>query len=301
MYDISYKGTEGQSGLYARIQRTADSKWWDEVADSWIATATADCNLTLTEGATAGAYTGQADCNPAEGGIYKMHVYDSLDALVSYIEDVYKSGQLTALQIVNEVQKALRLPQSTLITEAHAQLVLSFLNEMQEIIMEAARWPELDLKGGIVLKDGFDIFRLYPTNTASVDIVKRLQIGNSAPLTLVSDEDFREAKRLVYTTDSQPMVYRIYSRAGGVLYIQVAAVPDQDYTVDFEALQKPERLINATDVPILDASTLILGGIAKAKDEQGTGDGLSLEAFKAKLSGQSGNQGDINEGDVVPV
>jgi len=301
MYAITHRGLEGQPGLYARVQRKADSYWWDEVGTAWIAAATTDCDLALTEG-DAGTYTASGSSSPSEGGLYIIYVYDSADAQIVSTEDIYSPSRgKTALDMVKNVQKELRMPQAVTIAEAHASLILSFLNKTQDIIMEAGVLDELKLSFSFNTVVGISAYTLYPSNTSKVDTLRHLQIGTSQPLVRYPDKDFRAYKRNQGTTQAQPLIYRIYGRAGRALVVELAATPDAIYTVDVELLQKPERLISGTDVSLLDGDVLELGAKYLALDNQGDSAGLDQSLFQAKLGLSMGTNSESNWGDVEAI
>lgn len=301
-YSITYRAVEGQTGLYVRVQRKADGQWWDEVNDTWISSASGDCDISLTEDSnTPGKYDATANFSPSEGGLYVSYVYGSGGSLLAVTENLYKPGQMNALQIVNEVQKQLRLPKSDIITRPHAQLILSFVNDvMLNYMMEAAVLDELKVRGSFMTQQGIGVYQLWPVNVSNVDVVRSLQIGTYEPLQKLSDDDFREYKRLV-TTEGRPLAYRHYSRAGGALLLELAPVPDTTYQVEYTVLQKPVKLVNAEDVPLLDVDTIIAGTVLLAKVDMGVASEADMAEFQMKLGAQVETQGETNFGDVEVV
>ena len=302
-YDIAYRGLDGQSGLYCRVQRPYDEKWWDESASEWVDAADADCNVTLTEGSTAGVYAASAGFTAAKGGLYKIHVYDSDDELVAISEVFYTPDQTTALGMIQNVQKELRLPQASAVSESHAALILAFLNKTQmDFMMEGFTWDQLRIRGAFATREDISLYYIYPANGGIVDgIVKdTLRIGNNEPLTLYSDKEFINQKRQ-NTTPGQPWFYRIYARAGAALIIEVGPDPDDIYQVDFEALQRPAKMTSATDIPLLDPDIIQAGALFLAKEDQGDDYTAAFNAFQVKLGLQGGTQQGQNNDDLVPV
>lgn len=300
-YVILQRGLEGQSGYYARVKRKRDNYWWDEIASGWIATITANCDLALTESST-GVYDGSAGLTPSPGGVYIIYVYDSSDALLFITEDVYQPPyDKTVIQMIKDVQIELRMPQSSLVTAAHAALILGFLNRvMRDFVPEAYVWDELGVKGSIMTVADVAVYPFAPANAGDMDIIRHLQIGTNLPLVHRSDEEFHGFMR-ENTSTAQPLIYRHYSRAAGIILVEFGATPDDAYQVDYEGLEKPARLVAATDVPMLDPDVLILGGIMLARKEAGLDYAGDLNAFEAKLGMAGGAQGESNWGDVKPV
>lgn len=291
---ITYRDIEGQTGLYARLKRKADLKWWDEVNDTWDAAADADSNIALTESSTEGVYTGTANISPAEGGMYLIHVYNSGGTLLWAFEYTYNPDQKTALEMVQAVQKELRMPQASAISESHAQLILSFINRVnRNLIAEGTVWDAMKLRGQVSFLDGINLYTFQPVNRSKVDVIQDIRIGTDPPLERLPDPDFREFKRL-NTSEEQPTYYRNYARAGGALIIEVATTPDTTYLADFTMLLKPLELSEATDVPLLDANMIVQGAIAIAKRESGLDASQDEQIFLSMLSGRTTTEGDAN-------
>lgn len=209
---------------------------------------------------------------------------------------------MTVLEIINEVQRRLRLPQSTAISDAHAQLLLSYLNEVQrDYMMESVVWDELKTYGNFNTTAGTNIYTISITGGGEIEIIRSLRIGTNTPLEKFdNDEEFREYKR-VYTAQAQPLMWRVYSRSGGNIIIEVCPTPDAVYQVDAEVVKKPPKLSLATDTPLLDSDTVILGITMLARKEMGLDAQGDLASFQAKLGLQSENQGESNFGDVEAV
>ncbi len=298
-YSITYYGIEGQPVPYAIMERLLDGSFWDETNKQWVSASSSVCNITLIEdSATPGKYIGSASLNAANGGVYRITAFDNFGVMLTRNTVINKSDQMTALQIINEVQRQMRLPKSSLITEPHAQLLLSFCNEVQvDYMLEFSTWDELKVTGSFALKAGVSKYMIAPVNGGKVDSIRSLQIGTDKPLDNVKDYDFRAF--CVANQDShQPYIYRHFGRSGGGIIVEVSPIPDTFYQVDYELLQKPAKLVNATDVPILDEDTIILGVKYLAKKDQGDEFQAELATFNAKLGLQGGNQTGSSSGDV---
>lgn len=204
---------------------------------------------------------------------------------------------MTVLEIIQEVQRRLRMPVSTSLTDAHSQLILSFINTVQrDFMLENIVWDECKVYGS------FDTVAGTPTYSISVsgqelDVVRNLQIGTNAPIVKYDDDDFREYKR-ANTGQAQPLVFRIYSKSGGGITVELCPTPDAVYSVDFEALKKPPRLTAQNETPLLDSDTIIAGALMLARGEQ---EGKEPDSFQAKLALQGDTQGESNWGDAEAV
>ena len=299
-YTVTYNGIDLQTGLYVIIQRVLDEMYWDQVALAWVSTSSSDCQISLSEvSGSPGMYQATAGLTASNGGLYSISIYSAIGDLITRNENQYRSDQLSVLQIINEVQGQLRLPKSSLISEAHAQLLLSFINEVQtDYMMEIGTWDNLKIRGAFTVNAGISIYTINPVNSVRADQLNTLQIGTGDPIEQLNDTKFKQYQVLQNGVPGQPTRYRLYGRSGGGLIIEVTPEPDQTYTVDYELVQKPIRLTSATDVPILDQDTIILGVKYLAKKDQGDDFGAELGSFQAKLALQSGSQVDSSWGDV---
>ncbi len=208
---------------------------------------------------------------------------------------------MIVLEMIQEVQKELRLPQSTALTDAHAKLILSFLNKVQRnFMLEAVVWDELKIYNSFNTAADTATYLISIGGGAEIEVIRNLQISTNDPIEKLSDEEFRTHKRL-NTTTGQPLKYRIYSRSAGDITVELSPVPDKLYAINYELLKKPVRLTGQNDIPILDADTIVLGAIMLARKEQGDDFQAELMAFQAKLGMQSDTQGESNWQDVEAV
>ena len=206
---------------------------------------------------------------------------------------------MTAIEIIRQVQRELRLPESNSVSETHAKLILDFLNKVQRsLMMEAAVWDELKVYGYFNTQAGQPNYTISILSGGEIDVIRNLQISG-ASLIKKSDEEFRELKRLY--TYGEPKYYRHFGKEGGDIIIEVLPVPDDIYQIDTEVLIKPPKLVNDNDIPLLDHDTIILGAIMLAKREQGEDYSAELAAFQAKLGMQADSQGESNWADVEAV
>jgi hypothetical protein len=282
-YSLKYCGLEGQSGLYARVQRLLDGKWWDQIASAWISSPTSQCNIALTEG-SASLYTATASLTSAPGGIYGINIYDSGDNLIVLGNDQVPKND-TVLQLINTVQRRMRLPQSPSLAASHAALLLEFLIQVQnDMVSENILWPELLVTGSLMAETGSLWCLLSPPNVSEIDQIENLQIGTSAPLIRLTDDVFLTTQRQYSGSTGQPLYYRLAGEVMGYPLLSLLPVPDDDYQIDFELYRRPEPLASATDKPHLDKDTLLAGSLFLARKDQGEDYTADLAAFQAKMS-----------------
>ena len=214
---------------------------------------------------------------------------------------------MTAMEIIQEVQKQLRLPVSTSLSQPHAQLLLSFINRVQrELMVEQTIWDELKAMDQFqVLYNNpyasVDAGELTPGVSAEIDRILYMQVYDSGlpPLTKYNDDDFREYRRL-NTELGQPKIYRIVGKNAFTIDIEVSPSPDKAYTIETEVLRKPKKLgvADAGTTPELNLDAIIIGVKALAEHNQGTLDEIDLAALTGKLSSMGGNDGISSWGDV---
>lgn len=189
------------------------------------------------------------------------------------------------------------MPVSTALTDAHSQLILSFINTVQrDFLLENIVWDECKVYGSFDTVAGTATYSISVSGQ-ELEVIRNLQIGTNEPLVKLDDEGFREYKR-ANTGQSQPLVRRIYSKSGGGITVELCPTPDAVYTVVFEALKKPPRLTGQNDTPLLDSDTIISGVLMLARGEQ---EGKEPDSFQAKLALQSDTQGESNWGDAEAV
>jgi hypothetical protein len=302
-YSIFHKGTEGQT-LTATIQRVTDGYFWDNVAGAWVSLETPQCLVGLSEGTTPGDYSVTIPAlSPASGNVFRIKVYSGGVAQF-YTEGLpYDPDQKTALQLINEVQKRLRLSQSASIIETHAQLILGFINDTAlNIVAETAVWDALRFKGGFYTIPGVSIYPILLANALSgIDALRNLQIDIS-PIEKQSDREFRDFKRNYDTGDGgQPSIYRNYGRAGANLLVEVCPTPNAVYSVDFEGLLKVSALVAESDTSPLDQEALVLGAVMLSRDEGGEDAQGATTLFKMKLELINANEGESSWGDIEAV
>lgn len=213
--------------------------------------------------------------------------------------DYTSSSNKNALQIVNAVQTELRMPLSANITDSHAKLILSFINRvLTDYIPEATVWDEHKLYDSVNTVASAALITISPpSNAAGIESIRSLQIGSNAAIVSLSDARFRDYKR-EHTTNSQPLVYRIYSRSNGSITLELCPTPDAIYALDYEGEIKPTKLVDVTDVALIDSDIIVVGAIMLAKKEQGVDYADSETDFSLKLGLESGNTGEGNWGDV---
>lgn len=205
---------------------------------------------------------------------------------------------MTVLELVNEVQRQLRLPISPdVVTDAHARLLVSYANEVQRAYMEEfGVWDELKVYGSFNTVAGTSQYEITLPDDDELDVIRYMGIEGSE---IVKKDDAR-FRALKYSNQSrqQPQAYRHLSKEDGQLTIEVTPVPDAIYTIDFEALKKPKRLSSNADVISLDPDTVILGVKFIARYDQGEDYDMASKMFISKLSSQGVSQGESNNGDV---
>ena len=208
---------------------------------------------------------------------------------------------MTALEMINKVQRELRLPQSVTL-DTHARLILDYLNDVQRnIMLENYVWDELKVYGEFVTQQSESQYKVAVLN-AEIEQIRSMHIdGQARELEHCNDMRFRELKRIYNTTEGVPYWYRIYKRESDGLVVELLPVPDATYTVKVEALKRPPVMTKVDDTPVLDADAIVAGAKMLAKKNLGLDYSEELAEFQAKLTLLGENQGESNFGDVEAV
>lgn len=189
--------------------------------------------------------------------------------------------ELSALEIVNAVQRDLRLPQSLDFNNAHAKLILSYVNRVQRDVMAIfGNWLELKVYRQFSTAVGLSKYKLTKDELTALTY---MEINGVEVTKCRTDEAFRSVKT---TTPGTPSSYRIRSfiPATGLTEIEFNCPADAVYTVDYEGYAKPPLLEFENDVPMLNPETIVLGTILVAKGKQGQDVSLDLEMWKNNFS-----------------
>lgn len=287
-YSITYHGIEGQTGLVARVTRKLDGL---VLTTSGWGTSAPD-NIVLTENETVpGKYIGTANFTPSNGGVYTVAIYSGTELLLE-MDCLHKSRQQTILQMINEVQCNLRLPQSTAITDAHAALLLGFANEVQQDYMaEFCQWEETKVRAVFNTVSGRSVYSIYPLQNLCLDTITEMRIGTGEPLSKPPIEQFRQSVRTI-TDYSQPTSYGHFGRAGAAILIELNPTPDAVYRINMDLIIKPAKLVLADDVPLLDQDIIMLGMKLLCRKDQGEDFQGELAAFQSKLVLRGGTYGE---------
>jgi hypothetical protein len=202
--------------------------------------------------------------------------------------------ELTALEIVNEVQRDLRLPQSVDFTSAHARLILSYANRVQRDTMAPfCNWLELKVYRTFQTAVGVSIYKLTKDELTALSYIGM----NGKEFTRCkTDEIFRAAQS---TINGVPESYRqrSYNPATGQIELQFTCPADAIYTVDYEGYAKPPVMEVEGDYPMLNPESIVIGTILIAKGKQGQDVELDLEMWRNNFSllvADSNQGGDVD-------
>lgn len=256
-YALSVKHVTGRT-LKCAVQDVLTGLYWDEVGNAWVASVTADCKVAVTEDGThKGFYAGSAsDLNVVKGGVYKILVYDSNDAdflLTSIITIPAKTE--TLLEVVNGVQRSLRMPISAGIADQLSLSIIQRVNDVLKTILPVNGIQEnTKISGTFTLKSGVSLYRVAPPNVNTVDSITYLSDHNgSRMIGPMSPEDFRNAQG-VYLLDMTgiitpgiPRYFKVASKDSGYPIVEVFPAPDDYYTVSYEAVSRMDKVSTATE------------------------------------------------------
>lgn len=287
-YDVS-----GLSGVYARVKRIADGKWFDNANDTWITTAAAACNITLAETpASSGIYyatNAYAGFN-VYSELFDVYIYTSAGVQIRKGNYKVPENQRSALTIITDVQKSLRYPSSAAITNSHAVLLLGLLNEVYlNHVLPAKDWTELLSRGSFQTADGTRRYKVFPFYGDTYSKLTSV-FYNGSELVNLSNKEWKEKSYDTGTTEGVPGYWRVYLRSGKFLIIELYPIPSTIYEIEFEGYILPAELSAATDVPLLDDKLLKLGLKAYATKEQGSEWQSELALFERRLAEYVGTE-----------
>ena len=213
----------------------------------------------------------------------------------------------TLLQIVNNVQKELRLPQTgsaQFTTAAHSLLITSFVNKIiREFVCKGSLWDALKVYTNINTEAGTALLPLTlpdqtgtpDDSTPELDTISALYIPGSKPLVKKNDGFFLDYQR-THPLEHQPLIYRIRTKTPTTWTIEVCPTPDQVYQINEEIYRRHPILSAAADIPLVDPDVVLAGTLWWAKAQQGEDAGAEFNAFQMALSlasQEEGNMGDI--------
>jgi len=117
---------------------------------------------------------------------------------------------VNALQIVQEVQKRLRLPQAVSFADTHGKLILAFLNDVQRNMMtDNCIWDELKVTHFLNTSRDVVLYPVAPSGITELDKVLYIEFGGK---TVIKKDDaffreYRSANRNLWGSESGEIVF----------------------------------------------------------------------------------------------
>jgi len=307
-YSVRARFDTGFTTVYALIQSLefGAGTWWNNSTQHWDTptdgmlddTTPADGSfITLTESGTEkGIYTGIfTNLAPIKGTIYRIWVMDGsggkvrpdADGVYFRMSEVpYSVGSLTALEIINRVQRRLRLPASSAITDTHAQLMLDFVNDAYlTVFPNIGVMNELKVRGAFFAHGGGPtLWPIHPINFSYVSKLNWVKYYGKSPdeypLELVSAETLEIENLKAMTSGDLPgyaKFYCIRQSPDRFPVVQLYPDPDPGVAFEYECSIKPSALSAATDYPICDPMALLYGATILAKRDAGLDPSAEVE------------------------
>lgn len=300
-YSVRARFDTGFTTLYALIQSLefGAGLWWNDVTKAWEGPGTGmlpdgetpapGSFVGLTESSEKGIYTGTfTNLVPVKGTVYRIWVMDGDGGLVRpdggtchfrMTEIPYSVGDMSTLDIINKVQRRLRLPASSAITDTHAQLMLEFVNDSYRTVFpNIGVMNELRVRGAFSTHGGGPtLWPIYPINCNYVSHLNWVKYYAGSPyeypLTKIPFEQL-EIENLKMLSSGDPLGYPTYYciRQSPDRFPVVQFYPDvsPDFaSFQYECVIKPQTLSAATDYPICDPMMLVYGATILAKRDAG--------------------------------
>lgn len=300
-YSVRARFDTGFTTLYALLQSLefGAAQWWNDDTEHWDGpgdgmlpdniTPAPGSFIALTETAEKGIYSGTfPNFNPVNGTVYRLWIMDGGGGLVRpdigtcyfrMTEVPYSKVDLTALEIVNKVQRRLHLPLSSAISDSHAQLMLEFANDTYRTVFpNLGVMNELKVRGAFSTHGGGPtLWPIYPINCNYVSKLNWVKYYAASPdeypLTQLTPEQL-EIENLKMLPSGDPLDYPKYyciRQAPGAFPV-VQFYPDfssEFVAFEYECSIKPQLLSLATDYPICDPMILVYGATILAKKDSG--------------------------------
>ena len=304
-YSVRARFNTGYTTLYALVQslEMGAALWWNNTTMAWEGTGLYDyvpepgAFVALTESSEKGIYTGTfSNLTPVKGTVYRIWIMDGSGGKVRpddgtchfRMSDVpYSAGDLSAIEIINKVQRRLRLPASSAITDTHAQLMLDFVNDSYRTVFpNIGVMNELKVRGAFTVNEGGPtLFPIYPINCNYVSKLNWIKYYSESPdeypLQLLSGENL-EIENLKAMPSGDPVGYPKYycirQAPGSFPVVQFYPDISVEFTAfEYECSIKPQLLSAATDYPICDPMVLVYGATILAKRDAGLDPSAEVE------------------------
>jgi hypothetical protein len=306
-YALTHRSYTGQAGLYAYIQDKERLLYWDNVGSAWLVTLTDNCKIAFTESSEKGVYTASAaNLTPVKGGTYNISVFPSTgtDYLISTDEMVPPLTE-TLLQVVNGVQRAVRFPVSSALTDSFSLGVIQKINDILTTILPTeGRMEHLKVSGSFVTVAAQSLYRITPINCTGVTELLYLRVPNADFLKgPVNDVDFKAIKDVNnqdFGEETVPTIFRIASFSGGFPVIEVFPTPTAGGVISFEVVKKPVKLSVATEY-VISPDLVRIGATMLSKMELGRDAKAEELMFNRALGLHSSSETNFDIGEEAEV
>lgn len=174
----------------------------------------------------------------------------------------------TALQLVNKVLRRLREDEVTTFTSSYTKLILDFVNEAKREVEEAWNWTFLRTTKTVTTSAGTRQYALTGAGSR-FRVLDVWDSTNDGRLALGNTQYFTEDIE-TNSTQGKPFAYRIIGRdSNGDPYVELAPVPDGEYTLTFYLFVPEEDMSATTDTMKVPEWPVVMGAWAKAISERG--------------------------------
>jgi hypothetical protein len=275
--NIEYRYTQGESKLLSLIKLKNTDKYWNRTIWSNIIPVPAEAYIELNE-SSAGIYSAAvASLSIAEGALYSIEVYNQNLELISVTTRI-SPGSKTFLQLINEIQTRISYPISKTINEPNARKIGAFTNDIMGMILAAGNQTfNLKTDYSTILKAGTNIINIFPANCYGIQNIKSVYIDQKPILLLQAfpNRFIGEMNKPAVLPNGNPNKYIVKSASQYNTILQFDQKPVADKTVDLEIIEKPAKLINATDTCIFDSDLVLKGVEYLMRDDVGLGGDVS--------------------------
>lgn len=167
----------------------------------------------------------------------------------------------------------MRLQTVPTLADGFSQRVVGFINKVQRGLMaKPVIWDQLKVYLAVPTVASTAIYQIID-GTNELDAVRYMSIEDATGAVkeiekFQTDQQFRDYSQK-QTEEAQPLYYRNRSKDFESVTIEVSPTPDDVYTIDVEAVIAPPYMLDPTDNPTLNVTTLLEGATMLAKLDKG--------------------------------
>ena len=197
---------------------------------------------------------------------------------------------MTYLQLVNAALARLRESSVATVGQTpYSSLIGAYINDAKRYVEDAWNWDALSVNLTVKTTPGVSNYLVTGSGRRQKDITVN-DVTSQARLNNVAIKWIEDQQQLSVVQQGSPVYYAWSGTDGTDSKVEFFPTPDAAYSVRFNMVVPQAKLVNNTDVLLVQPDAVIAGAFARALAERGEDGGLnSSEAYalyKAILSDQ---------------